>query len=217
VDESGELEDALRRYPDAAYPLLVQERTVGDGVGVFLLRTDRVTRLAFGHRRVREKPPAGGVSTCREAIVPPPALLAACERLLDALAYDGVAMVEFKQDAMSGEYVLMEINARLWGSLQLAIDAGVDFPSWLVAWALGRPWPPPPAPRTGVRTRWELGELALARRSRAALHLPAEVAVGWKAAWRALRDGRAGDRAEVFRWSDPWPFAAELGRWLRGV
>ncbi len=206
-------------YPAEAYPLLLQERTMGDGIGLFLLRAAGATRLSFAHRRLREKPPAGGVSTYREAIAVPPALQANCEKLLDRLAYEGAAMLEFKHDRDSGEYVLMEINARLWGSLQLAVDAGVDFPSALVAFTLGEPLPPARIPQAGVRTVWEFGEidhaLALARRSRAALHLPPEVAVGPGAALRALFDHRWSDRSEVFRWSDPLPFAAEALRWLR--
>jgi predicted ATP-grasp superfamily ATP-dependent carboligase len=207
--------------PSEAYPLLLQERTLGDGIGVFLLRAARVTRLVFAHRRLREKPPAGGVSTYREAIAVPSSLQAACERLLDALDYEGAAMLEFKEERETGEVVLMEINARLWGSLQLAIDAGVDFPQALVALALGEPVPTLPAPRLGVRTVWELGELdhalALARRGRAARDLPPEVPVGWGAAVRALMDHRWRDRPEVFRWSDPKPFLFEAWRWLRRV
>ncbi len=220
VPDAAQLESVLASYPEEAYPLLVQERTMGDGVGVFLLRSGGVTQLRFAHRRLREKPPAGGVSTYREAIAPPPTLLAQCEQLLDALAYSGPAMIEFKQDARTGEYVLMEINARLWGSLQLAIDAGVDFPVALVQLALGESITPPRLVAVGTRTVWELGELdhalALLRRTRAQLHAPDTMAVGALAALRALVDHRWHDRPEVFRWSDPIPFVAELLRWIRG-
>jgi predicted ATP-grasp superfamily ATP-dependent carboligase len=220
VEHPVELPGVLASYPAEAYPLLLQERTFGEGVGVFLLRHDGITLLSFAHRRLREKPPAGGVSTYREAIVPPPSLLAQCERLLDALGYSGPAMVEFKRDESTGAFVLMEINARLWGSLQLAIDAGVDFPSALVALALGRPLPPPPAPRIGVRSVWELGELdhalALLRRSPAELHLPPGARTGWRPALGALADHRWSDRPEVFHWSDPLPFVHDVLRWIRG-
>ncbi len=40
-------------------------------------------------------------------------------------------MVEFKQNE-GGDSYLMEINPRFWGSLQLAIDAGRDFPALLL-------------------------------------------------------------------------------------
>lgn len=219
VHDRAQLAVMVAAYPAEAYPLMVQERTFGMGVGVFLLRAAGETRLRFGHRRLREKPPAGGVSTCREAIVPPPALLAQCERLLDALGYEGAAMIEFKEDRATGEFVLMEINARLWGSVQLAVDAGVDFPAALVDLTLGHPIPTLPAVRQSVRTWWELGELdhalAIWRRTREQLHAPPGLQVGAGAALRALADRRWADHAEVFRWSDPMPFAAELVRWLR--
>ena len=220
VDRPDELASAGDRYPPAAYPLLVQSRAIGDGLGVFLLRVGGRVVLRFGHRRLREKPPAGGVSTYREAVAPPAELLDACERLLQLLEYDGPAMVELKEDRERGRVVLMEINARLWGSVQLAIDAGVDFPAMLVRSALGEPIPEAPSARLGTRTYWELGEvdhaLALARRSRAALHLPSGTAVGVGAALRSVLDRRWQDHPEVWRWSDPGPFFSELMAWIRG-
>lgn len=221
VSDVTEIESALDNYPQEAYPILVQERTFGDGVGLFLLRTNGQTHLQFAHRRLREKPPAGGISTYREAIAPPPILLKKSELLLDSLAYSGAAMIEFKHDAKSGEYILMEINARLWGSLQLAIDAGVNFPNVLADLALhGKVSPQPPA-RVGVRSVWELGELdhalALVRHSREKLHAPASMETGWRAAARVILDHRFSDYPEVFRWDDPLPFAAELIRWLRRI
>lgn len=209
---------AVAGYPVEAFPLLVQERTIGAGTGVFLLRSGNHTHLAFGHRRLREKPPAGGVSTYRESVAVPDVLRVLCERLLAELDYSGAAMLEFKQDHSTGEYVLMEINARLWGSLQLAIDAGVDFPRALVAMTLGAPLPST-SPIVGVRTSWELGELdhawALLRRSPQQLHLPAGMKTGLMAALRSLVARQWSDKAEVFRWSDPWPFLTEARLWLR--
>ena len=207
-------------YPAAAYPLMLQERIVGAGEGVFLLRQQGRTHLVFAHRRLREKPPSGGVSTYRESIAPPAELVARCEVLLDELGYEGAAMVEFKRDSATGEHVLMEINARLWGSVQLAIDAGIDFPSALVQSALGVPITVQTEGRVGVRSVWELGELdhlwALLRRSPDALQLPAGQAAGIPAVLRALFDRRIGDHPEVFRWKDPMPFVAELSKWVRG-
>lgn len=214
-----QLEQVLEAFPAEAYPLLVQERVQGDGIGVFLLRRMQATAMAFAHRRIREKPPSGGVSTYREAIAPPAELLTQSEALLDALDYDGVAMIEFKQDAKSGRAYLMEINARLWGSLQLAVDAGADFPTALVEAALGRP-AGQVQPVVGVRTVWELGEIdraiALARHTAATLSLPAGTPTGPSAALRSLFDRRWQDRNEVFRLHDPLPFAAELLRWFTG-
>ena len=72
-----------------------------------------------------------------ESIVPPPGMLRDAEKLLIALHWHGVAMVEFKLDGQ-GQYWLMEINPRLWGSLALSIDAGVDFPMGLLQISRGQ-------------------------------------------------------------------------------
>ena len=215
----ADIHRGLRYYPAEAYPLLIQERIIGEGVGAFLLRSRGHTVLSFGHRRLREKPPAGGVSTYRESWEPPVSLIQRCETLLDALGYDGAAMIEFKQEVATGELVLMEINARLWGSVQLAVDAGVDFPTALVRMAQGLPIAQGGAARQGVRSVWEMGELdhalALVSRSAGALDLPPGTPTGWRAAWTALRDHRQGDYPEVFRFADPLPFVAELWRWFQ--
>lgn len=49
-------------------------------------------------------------------------------RLLKAMNWHGVAMVEFKLDNRDNKFKLMEVNGRWWGSLPLAILSGVDFP-----------------------------------------------------------------------------------------
>jgi predicted ATP-grasp superfamily ATP-dependent carboligase len=59
--------------------------------------------------------------------------------LLGQFDWQGVAMVEFKVEANTGTPYLLEVNGRFWGSLQLAIDAGVDFPALLVDAATGKP------------------------------------------------------------------------------
>ena len=219
VPTANDLTRALEKFPAAAYPLMLQERTYGVGVGVFLLRHKGKTLLQFGHQRLREKPPAGGVSTYRESIAPPAPLLQSCEQLLDELGYEGAAMIEFKRDAVTGEHVLMEINARLWGSVQLAVDAGVNFPLALVQGALGQPFTGLNSAKVGVRSVWELGELdhmwALLRRSPEQLQLPPGDKSGLPAVVKALFNRRLGDYPEVFRLSDPMPFFAEFSRWIR--
>lgn len=222
VESAALLEATVSKYSRAAYPLMLQQRVAGVGVGVFLLRRRGQTLLHFGHRRLREKPPAGGVSTYRESMEPPLRLRQQCEQLLDKIGFEGAAMIEFKHDDHSDEYFLMEINARLWGSVQLAVDAGVDFPTALVRSSLGEPLARTDhASRKTMRLYWELGELdhalAMLRRTPAELHLPADTRTGIGAAIGALLNRRVfQDRAEVFRFSDPMPFFHELGRWVRG-
>ncbi len=58
-------------------------------------------------------------------------LLEATKSLMRALDYTGVAMVEFVLDKKSQKWVFLEINARFWGSLPLALAAKADFPYFL--------------------------------------------------------------------------------------
>jgi len=218
--DAGELRAILADSPAAAYPLLLQQRVTGPGCGVFLLRWDGRSIASFAHRRIREKPPAGGVSVCAEAVALDSALMAQSERLLEALEWQGVAMVEYKLDAATGTPYLMEINGRFWGSLQLAIDAGVDFPRLLVRCALGECFSTLPAYRIGTRGRWWWGEvdhlLARLRRTDAELALPpgsptrAAVIADFFTRWRP------NERDAVFRLNDPMPFLNESARWFRG-
>lgn len=217
ADNNAALE-ALSEYSEGAFPVLVQERIVGEGIGIFLLRWDGDIVARFAHRRIREKPPSGGVSVYRESITPPAKALRHAEALLDALDWQGVAMVEFKQDARTATHYLMEINGRFWGSLQLAIDAGVDFPLLLALAALGVPRTGVVNGRTGHRLRWLLGDLdhLLLRmsRSRESLSLSLGTPSSFRTLVTFLIPWRPGDRLEVLRLSDARPFLRECRTWL---
>ena len=218
IGDRNELRAALHRLPDAAFPVLAQRRIVGPGVGIFLLRWNGRTVARFAHRRIREKPPSGGVSVYRESVEVPEEWFQQAERLLETAGWCGVAMVEFKVDAASGRPYLMEINGRFWGSLQLAVDAGVDFPRLLLEAATGEPAVEPPTYRPGIRLRWEWGDidhlLARLRRSDETLHLPPGSPSRIKTIARVLLPWRPGDRWEVFRPGDPKPFLRETGLWF---
>src|SRR5437773_11508600 len=175
VADAAECRRALAALPAGAFPVLLQRLVSGDGEGFFALRWRGRTVAMFAHRRLREKPPTGGVSVYRESIPLDEALVGPGRRLLDALDWQGVAMVECKREAATGRQVVMEVNGRFWGSLQLAIDAGVDFPSLLVRCAAGETVPECRDYRLGVRSRWVWGDVdplhLRFRRSRAELQL----------------------------------------------
>lgn len=229
--------DALRAcllaLPPAAFPVLLQEAIHGHGEGCFALRWQGATVAEFAHRRLREKPPAGGISVFREAIPLCPTLGASTRALLDALDWQGVAMAECKVEHETGRHVFMELNGRLWGSLQLAIDAGVDFPTILVNCALSTSTGAStgalagaapvvvtsPPYRTGVRSRWSWGDAdhlyARLRKSPETLQLvppfPGRLTV--------LREFLVAPfarttREEIGRWSDPLPLLLESARRL---
>lgn len=126
VTRPSEALAALAALHEHGAAVIAQELIPGHGAGAFLLRQGDQTLLRFAHRRLHEIPYSGGVSSYRVS-VHAPALLAHAERLLGGLRYQGVAMVEFRVGADGVPYFL-EINGRLWGSLALALHAGVDFP-----------------------------------------------------------------------------------------
>jgi hypothetical protein len=52
-------------------------------------------------------------------------------RLLKAMDWYGVALVEMKRDRRDGQLKLLEVNPRFWASLHLACVSGVPFPRML--------------------------------------------------------------------------------------
>jgi predicted ATP-grasp superfamily ATP-dependent carboligase len=150
---------ALLQHPYLRdHPFMLQEFIAGHGAGVFALYHQGEPITFFAHQRLREKPPRGGVSVLSQSATLDSRLLNAAKTLLDAAKWHGVAMVEFRV-AADGTPYLMEVNTRFWGSLQLAIDAGVDFPALLLKTNLGEAVKPLLSYRIGQRLRWLLGDL----------------------------------------------------------
>lgn len=218
AEDQAEFDAILEAKNTEEYPLLVQQRIVGPGAGVFLCYQRGRCVAQFSHRRLREKPPSGGVSVlCESAPVPPQASHYA-QALLDELRWEGVAMVEFKMDLSDQTFKLMEINGRFWGSLQLSIDAGVDFPALLIRTLTDEPMQRVESYRMGVRSRWLMGDVdALLMRlmkKDAELHLPP----GYPGKLRSiLRFGSLWQKDtynEVLRLSDLKPGLFEMRKWL---
>jgi len=105
----------------------VQEYISGEGYGFFALFNNGEPRAIFAHKRLHEYPKTGGPSTMAKSVYDPK-LNKLGIKLLKALNWHGVAMVEFKKDEIDGEFKLIEVNPKFWGSLDLSIVSGVDFP-----------------------------------------------------------------------------------------
>lgn len=200
--------------PGMSNGFLLQEFIPGHGESVCLLADHGDTRAAFSHRRLRERPPSGGVSVLCESREPDPELQAASEKLLDSVHWDGIAMVEFRREP-SGRAVLMEVNPRFWGSLQLAIDAGIDFPRLAVQLNSGEDFPKPEIIE-GKRLRWLLGDFDHLWMMLLRARLYPTAGRGRR---RALADFFKsffdGSKLEVLRYWDVRPMIADIIAWFR--
>ena len=109
---------------------MLQEYITGKGCAFFAIYNKGKCCLTFQHERVREFPVSGGSSVCAKSTFNAKIELYG-KKILDALEWNGVAMVEFKYNDKK-EPILMEINPKFWGSLDLAIASGVNFPKALL-------------------------------------------------------------------------------------
>ncbi len=126
----------------------------GSGYGAsFLFDEQSCLKAGFVHKRLREYPVTGGASTLRVSIRHDD-IYDMARTLLEKIGWFGVAMVEFKVDPRDGLPKLMEINPRFWGSLSLAIHAGVNFPLLLHKMAMGERFDPVEKYRSGIVCRW---------------------------------------------------------------
>ena len=219
VSHAEELTDLYRRIPYLRNPSLIQQRIEGEGQGVFGLFDHGKPCALFAHRRIREKPPAGGVSVFRESIELPKSMTDYAVRLLERVKWQGVAMVEFKVDRQSNVPVLMEINGRFWGSLQLAIDAGLNFPYLLYQAMNGMPVAVPNnAYRIGTKSRWLLGDLdhlfLRLTKSSSDLHLDSHAVSRSRCLAEFFKLFQPDLHYEVESLTDPGPALMEYRNWL---
>ncbi len=156
-ESAGDLVSKYKRVYAKHGASLVQEYIpLRDEIGVYaLFNFDSEPMAVTVQRRIRSYPVSGGPSTLRETIKNEDLVETAFE-LLKALKWQGVAMVEFRVDARDGTAKLMEVNPRFWGSLQLSILSGADFPYLLYKLASEGGVEPVLDYKEGVRCRWLL-------------------------------------------------------------
>ena len=197
-----------------AWPL-IQAIVPGRGKGVFAL-CDRGEPVAwFGHERLRDVRPSGSGSSLRRSIPLDPRLREPAGRLLAAMAWHGPVMVEFRDNG-AGEPCLIEVNGRFWGSLELAVASGVDFPALWVALLRGERVAATTAYETGVTVRWAWGDV------KRLLYVVAGAPPGCPEPYPSVLQGLrevlgpqpAGTRSETWRPDDRWP---GVGEWMQGI
>lgn len=212
---------AAQRYlPLGQWPLM-QEYCPGYGLGQFFYMHEQRAIRRFQHVRVAEWPPEGGFSSVCDAL--PLECHAALQEqsiaLLHLIGWDGVAMVEYRVDPLTGNAVLMEINGRYWGSYPLAVECDAGFA--LIAYCLHSKLDVPPLPpiREGIRCRMIATEVKRLVRICLRPGLIADKSFRidpWFELKRFILDffrPRVG--YYVWSWTDPRPFFADIGNLVR--
>jgi predicted ATP-grasp superfamily ATP-dependent carboligase len=189
----GELEPDTR--------LFLQERVGGQlvGLGLVVGREGQVV-ARFQQEAERTWPLEAGVSARAKSIAPDEGLVAACCRMLAAAGYWGLAHLQFLRTSKG--LVLIDVNPRFYGSLPLALAAGVNLPAAWHGVATGCDGFRPGPYRTGVSYRWLEGDLLALARGRRVEALRPQPRPRAGAVWRAddpvpavmLAAGAVGER-----------------------
>ena len=132
VHSLNELCAINKEFFKAYGPYMIQEKIpfrYKYTVGVLCNSDSKVRRICV-IKEIRNYPVETGPA-CYVETVQYPELVDISVKLMESLNYFGIADIDFLIDERTGKPKLMEINPRFWGSLQVAINAGVDFPSLL--------------------------------------------------------------------------------------
>ncbi|MCU0757990.1 MAG: hypothetical protein MUF07_02165 [Steroidobacteraceae bacterium] len=213
LHDRGALEAALDALPPGAPFPLFQEFVAGEAYNLvcMAIRGEVVAIHQYQSLRTWE-----GCGVLRRTVPADVLLEAHARRLLRALDWDGVAHVGFFSDARTGRTGYMEVNGRFWGSTQVSVDAGWDFPWWVYRWFVDGERPEVPALRGGSETVWRYGDLqSLIGYLRGGASPTPGADPGARGAIRDFVGGWfRGARSETFRWNDPGPGLLDARRML---
>lgn len=139
--------------------VLLQNFIAGVGIGFSCYFLDGKIYVPFQWQRIREKDPKGSGSSARISQSIDRDVYRYSELILRETSFNGICMVEFKRSP-TGKLVFMEINGRPWGSIQLAIHAGVNYPKYLMDyWDLGNTPPVCINYKQNIICRWLAADL----------------------------------------------------------
>ena len=156
ADSRSELGTLFERAAKLVGPgeVMIQELIPGDGRSQFaccaFVKNGTMVATMVARRRRQHPPEFGRASTFVETVdVPQVERLSA--RFFGAIGYSGLGELEYKLDPRTGEFKLLDFNARTWGYHTLGYAAGVDFPYLQFVDQLGEPVP---ACRASPGIRW---------------------------------------------------------------
>jgi len=213
----ADLSSVLEQNPTFGVRNIFQELIPGEGVGLSTIMFRGAPLALFQHRRIHEWPANGGVGVLVESEAVDPALAKTTTLLLQTIGWDGPAMVEFRRTPR-GEYVFLEVNGRFWGSLPLAIQAGLDYPYF--EWQLLHGLDPrvPATYKQGLKVRWTAGEIRRLQELWTDADARRRARRTRSMALREFVESFApGVRSALFNLADPKPGVSEAVMALEGV
>lgn len=151
VSTRRQAEEALEALPGGQG--LVQAYIPGQLVSVSGVCWRGEVICAMHQASLRVWPLNAGVSAYAETIVPNVKLDQGVGRLVRAIGWSGLFQVQFIRST-SGEFYLLDLNPRIYGSLALAVAAGLNLPAIWADLLVGRR-PDVGGYRVGVRFRHE--------------------------------------------------------------
>jgi predicted ATP-grasp superfamily ATP-dependent carboligase len=80
-------------------------------------------------------------------------------KILSKIKWTGPIELDWIRDNRTGGYKLLEINPKFWGTTQLTISAGYDFPAWIVDYAEGKEIKVPKSYKTRLMYRLMADEI----------------------------------------------------------
>lgn len=183
--------------------ILIQEIVPGDGTTqysycAFVQAGIPVSVLTA--RRARQHPREFGRAATYVETIDAPEIEILSERFLKAIEYHGVVEIEYKRHSRTGEYKLLDVNARAWGFHALGQGAGVDFPFMVYSDQMGIAIEP-------ARARAGVGWLRMVSDIPTAI---SDVFHGSLSLGTYLKSLRATKVESVFSVGDPLPSIAEL-------
>lgn len=216
VESIGSLRRLLYEREDLANGCLIEPRPAGTYLGYgAVVDNGRVVAEIF-QERLRERGDLSGVSTLARTMAVDDDMRRVGRSLLEGLSFRGPALVELFRGA---DHVVRLVNLipRLWGSIKLSIQAGVNVPLLMLRQARGERLHGGLVATPGQVWRWVVGDLeVLAQR---AGRLVSRVEGGGVIRGRAeglkeLLDVRDLMRArpDVLDIDDPLPAALEISQ-----
>lgn len=174
VDGPAEAEAAAARIRAAGREPVAQPYVAGPLTAYCCVFDGGVVRARVQQRATRIWPASAGVSVRAETVPVDPGVEARATALLADLGWRGLAEIQF----VGGR--LVDLNGRVYGSLALALAAGVNLPAVAAALATGRTPPPAPEPAPGVRYQWFEGDLRASGPWAALRYAPGAVDGVWR-------------------------------------